>query len=313
MGNIFGDAWDNVGAPLADAATLGLTGFQKKKTGKDYQNAMDEAMAGIHPAYEKAGTQLQTGYDTATGTAKTGFQNAINQEQTGYNAAHNELTSGTNTAIGTAKGGFEEANKAYNENPAMVSSRAEIYNRILGKGGMNDQTLNAQAGKVREEYGTGLRGAADTLKTQFGDAGGKGIAAENLARAASSLGGQRANAIRDINVQNEYLKRQEMTDAMKYAQADAFTQAGLKKDEAVYISGMEQKLAEGGASLTSQEAGALSQLAAQEGTTLAGLQERLKTGQANLTTEEAKAIVEIMTAKATGQANISQSKSGLLF
>ena len=147
----------------------------------------------------------------------------------------------------------------------------------------------------------------------YGDSSAEGMAGENLARAAASLGAERANTVRDIDIGNEQLKRQEMTGAMGSLQQEAGARAQLSAEEAQYVSGLEARFAEGSSSLTAQETNALAQLAAAEGTTLADLQARLATGEASLTTEEAKALAEIMTAQATGAATISQGKSGLLF
>ena len=291
---------------------LGGLGINKRENQENYANAMAAAAAGIAPAYEEGRKQLRTGFTQAQGTAKRGFDTARGTTATGYGKAREELSSGYGKATNTAREGYKEA-KGYYETPEMVTTRQELFNRVLGKGGMSDETLEMQKAKAREEYGTGLRSVQDSLNSMYGDSSAEGMSGENLARAAASLGAERANTVRDIDIGNEQLKRQEMTGAMGSLQQEAGARAQLSAEEAQYVSGLEARFAEGSSSLTAQETNALAQLAAAEGTTLADLQARLATGEASLTTEEAKALAEIMTAQATGAATISQGKSGLLF
>lgn len=291
---------------------LGITGSRRAQNAADYKSAMAGAAASLSPKYAQANKDLTSGYEKAQETAKTGFDTARSDTTTGYGQARGELSSGYNKATNTARQGFDEA-KAFYETPEMVGSRQELYNRVLGKGGMSDNTLELQKAKAREEYGTGMRSAQDSLKNQFGDSSSEGMAGENLARAAASLGAERANATREIDIGNEQLKRQEMTGAIGSLSDEANARAGLSADEAKYVSGLEARFADGSSSLTAQETNALSTLAASEGTTLADLQAKLASGQASLTSEEAKAIAEIMTATATGLATIQSGKSGMLF
>jgi len=301
-------SWANVNR---NVDFLGVTGQGKRDTKDEYNAGMAAAAAGIKPAYAKANEQLTTGFGKATEEAKRGFETARDTTTTGYGKSRGELRTGYDKAIGTARAGYDEAQGWY-DTPEMVGSRQELYARVLGKGGMSDQTLEAQKAKAREEYGTGLRSAQDSLSSQFGDSSSEGMAGENLARAAASLGADRANAVRDIDIGNEELKRQEMTGAIASLGEEAGARAGLSAQEAQYVSGLEARFADNSSNLTAQETDALAQLAAAEGTTLADLQARLATGQASLTTEEAKALAEILTATATGNATINQGKSGLL-
>lgn len=289
---------------------LGITSGDKRQAGYGYESAMTAAQNTIKPAYEKGREQLRTGFREAEGTARGGYDTARRESSAGYGRARGELSSGYDKATGTARAGYKEA-KGYYETPEMVTTRQELFNRVLGKGGMSDQTLEEQKAKAREEYGTGLRSVQDSLNSMYGDSSAEGLTGENLARAAASLGAERANTVRDINIGNEQLKRQEMTGAMGALEQEAGARAGLAADEAQYVSGLEARFAEGSANLTKEETNALAQLAAAEGTTLADLQARLATGQASLTTEEAKAIAEIMAAQATGKYTV-ETKGNLL-
>lgn len=289
---------------------LQLMGGKQKIATSEYQDKMDEAKAALGPAYKTAADQLRIGTDTATGTAKSGFQKARADTSAGYGAAGQQLRTGGQQAIDTAKSGYASAQKRF-DSPEMVASRSEIYNRILGKGGLSPEIVNQQAAAAREEYGAGLRGATEAANAFQGEAAAPGLAQENIARAATTLGTNRANAVRDINMRNAELARQEQTGAMASAQSEALQRAGLDAQEAQVVSGLQEKLAEGGANLTAQETNALAQLAAQEGITVADLQQKLAAGTANLTAEEAKALAEMTTAGATAGLQIGSQKGML--
>lgn len=274
-----------------------------KTAQNEYTTGMAYGQKRLKAGTEKARSQLNLGYGKAADEARTGFQTAREDLGTGYDSARSQLEQGGSEALDTARSGFGEAKGFYNT-PEMASSRAELYQRILGKGGLSEDTTNKIEGKVREEYGTGLRGTEQSLQSYYGDSGATGLAGENLARAASSLGANRANAVRDIETQNELLKRQEQTGAISSLQQETYQRAGLSSQEAEYVSGLEAKLAEGGANLTAQETNALSQLAAQEGITLADLSARLATGQAGLTSEEAAALADMISGTAANQASM---------
>jgi hypothetical protein len=303
IGNAFGT--------LGSSTGLGSLFGQKSTTGKaldTYNNKMDEAKTTLDPAFKQAGTQLQGGFDNAANTAKEGFQKASDVTTSGYNTANQQLKSGMGDAINTAKSGFKEAQGRY-DTPEMVASRGELYNRVLGNGGLSkDVMANKEAG-TREEYGTGMRGAEQSLSQMYGDSSASGLAGENMARAAADLGGKRANSIRDMEVGNAQLARTEQGNAITTLEGEAGARAGLSAQEAQTVSGLQEKLASGGANLTAQETGALSSLAAQKGITVAELQEKLATGQASLTTDEAKALVEMTSAQATGGLTVGSQKN----
>jgi hypothetical protein len=289
---------------------LGITSGGKRIAGNEYGQAFATAGSGLNSAYGKGQEQLQAGYDKAMNMARSGFSSARDTAKTGYDTSRGELKTGYDTAEKSAKEGYAKA-QGYYDTPEVATSRQELFNRVLGNGGMSDATLEAQKAKAREEYGAGLRSTQDALTSQFGDSSSEGMAGENLARAAASLGAERANAVRGIDIGNEQLKRQEMTGAIGSLEAEAGARSGLSAQEAQLVSGLEARFADNASNLTAQETNALSQLAAGEGSTLADLQGRLATGQASLTTEEAKALAELMTTSATGKYTVA-SKGNLL-
>lgn len=289
--------------PLNPAA-----GFKANRTINEFNTTLAGASNQIRSSYATGRKELGAGFKEAQNTAREGFEDARRTTDTGYDQARGELSSGYDKATGTAREGYKEA-KGYYDTPEMVTSRQELYNRVLGKGGMSDDTLEMQKAKAREEYGTGLRSTQDSLNSMYGDSSAEGLTGENLARAAASLGAERANTVRDIDIGNEALKRQEMTGAIGSLQAEAGARAGLSADEAQYISGLEARAGEGLSGLTTQETDALATLAEREGTTLADLQARLATGQAGLTVEEAKALAEITSAQASSTAAIKEGQS----
>jgi hypothetical protein len=306
MGTI-GNAFKSLGSATGLGSLFGQQSSADKAV-NTYNDKMEAGKATLDPAFKQAGTQLQGGFDKAAGTAKEGFQKAANATTEGYGDAKNQLSSGMGDAINTAKNGFKDAQDRY-DTKEMVASRGELYNRVLGNGGLSkDVMANKEAG-VREEYGTGMRGAEQSLSQMYGDSTAQGLAGENMARAAADLGGKRANSIRDMEVGNAQLARTEQGNAINTLEGEAGARAGLSAQEAQAVSGLQEKLASGGANLTAQETTALSQIAAQQGTTVAELQEKLATGQASLTTEEAKALVEMTSAQATGGLTVGSQKN----
>jgi hypothetical protein len=301
------------GNGLVGAATNALiTGprqAQNEAANQLYQG-YEGAKQGASSAYTKAGEQLTGGMGTAADTARTGFQKATDTAKTGYEAAKSAYGQAGQEAVGTAKEGFKQAQGMY-ETPEMVTSRQELYNRVLGKGGLQPDVVNQMEGKAREEYGTSLRDVQRGLSQFAGESQAGGLAGENYARAASQLGANRANTIRDIETQNAQLARQEQTGAISALGEEAYRRAGLSADEAKTVSDLQEKLASGTAALSAQETNALTQLAQAEGTTLSELQQRLATGQAGLTTEEAKLLAELTSAQATGQFTAASQPSML--
>ena len=283
-----------------------IFGGRRERQGNALNESYDSARQGINTGYQNAGNQLQQGYNQAQNSVQSGFNQARQDSQTGYGQARNQLQTGYNTARQTAQSNFDTANAQYNT-PEMVASRSELYNRILGKGGLSDDTVNQMQGKAREEYGTAARGAENSLKRMYGDSGAAGLQGENMARAYASLGAERANSTRDITMANEQLKRQEQTGAIGSTQAEAASRAGLYSQQGEYLSGLEARAAEGGANLTATETGALSQLAAMEGTTMADLQARLGSGQAGLSQQEANILAELSVSQATNGIAIQNS------
>ncbi len=320
MGNFFSDIGKKVGGFVANpiAGSFGLLGdvFGTGSNSSDASNALNtgqnQAVGTMTKNYNTAQQQLQQGMTNAQNAATSGFQKARGDVTNLTGQAQNQLSSGMGQAIDTAKGGYNQAQGYYDTQP-MVASRQELYNRVLGQGGMSPETLEQQKAKAREEYGTGMLGAQQALSAFQGESSAPGLAAENMARAAANLGAQRANTIRDIGLANEQLKRQEQTGAISSLESEAGQRANLAAQGANAVSDLQTKLASGSANLTSDEMKALAGLAQQEGTTTADLYTKLASGQVQLTTEEAKALAELFSSNAASQASIEANKPhGLL-
>jgi hypothetical protein len=310
-----GYGWSDLGNTVTSGIG-GLIGIGDSRSQKRGMGGVGAAGAAAQEEIRKANADAQARLNIdkteAAGKIGTGFQTAANAVRTGMGNAHNEYQQGGQEAVNTAKQGFDEAKDVVENSPNMVQSRQDIYKRLIGEGGLDENTVNKMEGKVREEYGTGLRGAQTATSQFLGGSQAQGLAGEELGRVATALGTERANSVRDIETQNEVLKRTEMTDAIKTAQADAYQEAGLDVQSAEYVSGLQAKLAEGGANLTAQEAQALSTLAAQEGVSTADLITKFSQAGATLTMEEAQALANIGMGTATNIAQIGMQPHGLL-
>jgi len=299
MGNFWSDFGTNLGMD---------SGHAQNRRNAEYRQQLEQARSDISSGYDTAGEQLTTGMNTAMDTARSGFNQARQDTSTGYGTAQNQLTTGMNTAVDTAREGYKTAQGRYETEP-MVTSRAELTQRALGKGGYDEGTLNAMKAGTREEYGTSARDLEKSLKTYYGDSSAQGLAGENLARGMTTLGEKRAGDVRDIDISNAQLIEQQQTDAITALNTEAYQRAGLDADEAQLVSGLQRDLATGTAQLTAQQTNMLADLAAREGTTLAELQGRLATGQAALTSEEAQALAEIEAAGATGTYTVGSQRN----
>lgn len=253
---------------------------------------------------------LTAGQKQATTAAKSGFNTALGDTTSGYNTAQQQLQSGYTGALNTAQQGFNQA-QAATQSPNMVQSRQDLYNQLLGNGGLSPGVLNQMESGARQEYGTGLRGAEQATSQFLGDSEARGLAGEEVAQAAAALGAQRANTVSGIEVQNAQLAEQEKQAAIQTSMSDAYQQAGLDAQSAEYVSGLQEKMAEGGANLTAQETNALSTLAAQEGTTLSGLITSFSQGHAALSAEEAQALANISLGTATNIAQLQATPTGM--
>jgi hypothetical protein len=303
--------WGNIFKTIGQATGIGtLFGGQTQgdKALDSYKQSIEGAKAQLDPMYQKAKSELATGTQGAINTAKGGFQTARAGTTAGYGKAGQQLQTGGQEAIDTTRSGYSEAKGRYDA-PEMVASRAELYNRILGKGGLSPEIEEQQKAKAREEYGTGMRGAMQGISQFQGDSAARGLAGENMARAATELGTNRANAVRDIGMRNAELARTEQTGAMEAMSRETLQRAGLDEREAAAVSDLQMKLAAGGADLTAQETNALANLASQEGITVADLQAKLAAGTANLTSEEAKALAEMTSGAATAGLQVGAQKN----
>jgi len=313
----------NIGKIVAAPFTAGLSlpgggplgsifgGGGKDAAGNALNAGQNSAVNAVQSGTNQGKQELASGTNQAQTAAKTGFQKAADTATAGYNKASSDYATGGNQAVDTAKQGYAAANAQYNT-PEMVTSRQELYQRAQGLGGLQPDVVNQMEGKAREEYGTNLRDVSRGLSQFAGDSQAGGLAGENYAKAATTLSGTRANTIRDIETQNEQLKRTEQGNAISSIQNEAFQRAGLNAQEAQAVSGLQEKIAAGGANLTAQETNAISQLAAQEGTTSADLYAKLGAGNAQLSSDEAKALAEIFSQTASNQATLATTKTGPL-
>ena len=297
MGNFFSTSgFNRNNNPGRDSVNqldiLDLMGGGRAKAVDEYEKSWGDTVAGIAPAYKKATEQLTSGYENAQNTAKGGFNQARQGTQAGYAKAGDQLTSGMGTAINTAKEGYAKAQGYYDTEP-MVTSRQELQRRVLGQGGYNQGTINAMKAGAQEQYGVQARDLQRSLNSMAGDSQAGGMAGENLARGMNTLGQNKANALRAVDISNAQLQEQQQTDAITALNQEAYQRAGLSAQEANAVSGLQKDLATGQAGLTAQETNLLASLAAQEGTTLADLQAKLASGQASLTTDEAKILAEM--------------------
>jgi len=296
----------------ANVATGGLSGylFDRGQAGNDYAGGMAQARSDIQQGYAKAAPELSKGMRAASAEAQKGYNAAEETARTGFASAADQLRTGGQEAIGTAKSGMQAAQGQYETQP-MVASRQELYNRVLGKGGLDEATLaQMRAGEI-EQAGSALKGAERGISKFAGDAGASGLAAENAARAAAQIGATKAAGLRDINVGNAQLARQEQTGAMSALGQEAQARSALSADEAKLVSGLQQQLATGTANLTNDQTKALSDIATRRGESLSQLQKDLASGTAQLTVEEAKAIAELQSAQAGAQYAVGSQK-GLL-
>jgi hypothetical protein len=305
-----GDFWSGTVMPVIDP--LDISGVRKKSAAESaLRGGYNQARGDITSLYDTARPELTTGMEQAQQTTRTGFQTARNATQTGYEKAAQDYAAGGKSAVDTARQGYGAAQAQYETAP-MVASRQELYNRVLGKGGYSPEVLANLEAKTREEFGAGARSAEQGLNQFYGDASARGLAGENLARAQADLAAKRAQAVRDIETGSAQLARQEQTGAITSLGQEAAARAGLSAQEANTVSTLQEKIAAGGAGLTTAETNALAQLAAQEGTTVSDLQARLASGQAALTTEEAKALAELAVGKGTAEATVATTKTGPL-
>lgn len=247
----------------------------------------------ISTAYPKAQEQLASGMEYAEKGAREDYGTARERLSGGMESARGRISEGQATSRGDIERGYGEAKGLYEKDPNIVTSRAEIYNRILGKGGYSPETLNAMKASAREEYGTVARDIGMGLGTTAGDAGAMGLAQENYARALEDIGAKRAGATRDIDIQNAMLQEQQQTEAMKSAYEDVALRAGLSTDEAKLLSEINTEASKNLASIDQAEAAGLSSLTQAEAQMVEGIREKLAVGTATLTTDEAQLLAQL--------------------
>ncbi len=172
----------------------------------------------------------------------------------GMGTAKQDITSKYDASRGKVASAYGSAKKTYNESPGVVASRKELYDRVMGKGGYSPETVNSMKGNTIEQAGVQQRDVANSLNDRFGDASGGGMTGENLARAMTTIGANKANALRDVDIQNALLQEQQQTEAMPLTFKDAaetgnydinaaLAEAGLTTEEAKALAELESSRA----------------------------------------------------------------------
>lgn len=293
--------------------TTGITdrifGGGGDKGGGEYDAQMAQARGDIQKGYAKARPAMTKGYEDAAKTYESAYAPAAADTQTGFAKAQQQLATGGQQAQDTAKAGYKEAQGRYDTNE-MVASRGELYNRVLGKGGLDAATMDKmRAGEV-DAAGRSLKTAQRGISKMAGDSTAGGLAAENMGRVTAQVGADKAAALRGLDVENARLAREEQTGAMSALSQEAGARAGLSAQEAQYVSGLQEQLAQGTANLTQAQTTALADMAMQRGDTLSGLKQKLADGQATLTVEEAKALAELAAGAASAKYAAAQNQGG---
>lgn len=301
--------WGSIGSFVKGVGgALGIGG--ERRALNAYGGQMEQARSDIQKGYAAARPELEEGMGRAKQTYQEAYDPAEAAARTGFTAAQNQLQTGGTQAQETAKAGFAQAQGRFDTNE-MVQSRQQLYQRMMGQGGLSEDVVAQQRANEIEQAGGTLKAAQRGIGKMTGDAGASGLAAENMARATAAVGAEKAKALRDINIGNEQLKRQEQTGAISSLQAEAGARAGLSAQEAQYVSGLQQQLAQGTAQLTQEQTGALAEMAMKRGETLAGMEQKLAEGKIQLTVEEAKALAELAAGQGAGQLAV-QGQKGLI-
>ena len=216
-------------------------------------------------------------------TGRTGRQDAQDAVNAGNAKASNIISGGFPQAKNEVSTGYGNA-KAQYQNPDIVASRDQLYQRVLGKGGLDQGTVDKMKANTIDQYGQAGKDVGNRLQTYYGDSAAPGLAGENLAKAQASLGAERATDLRNIDVNNALLAHTDQTNAIPALKQFADTQAGLDVGQGTAQSG-----------LTTEEAAMLAQIAAGGGAQLANLQD-----QTNYLPSIANMLIKGGSAAATG-------------
>lgn len=246
---------------------------------------------------EDARKDLKAGQAAAEGHITSGFGDARTDLATGRDRTADAIRTGFGTSRDDINAGFSDAKAKFNS-PEIVTSRQELYNRVLGNGGFDSNTTEQMKAGVREEYGTGLRDATNLISGYRGGSGAPGLAQENIGRTALGFGEKRASDVRDIDIQNAMLKEQQQTDAIPGLFSDANTMAGLDERQGTALSGLGREETEMLANLENQTGLNLSGLSTEEATLLANIVLGTKTNLAS--TRNTSGIMPLLSGFAQG-------------
>ena len=191
-------------------------------------------------------------------------QNALDNYNATMGRAANQMQENYDKASKGIQEGYGKAKQEYNQNPGVVQSRQELYQRVMGKGGYDENTLNKMKAGSIEQAGVQARDVKNALSDRFGDSQGGGITGENLARALASIGANKANALRDIDVGNAQLAEQQQSEAIPQTLSEAQGQAGLNIGEATANAGLTTEMAKALAELYSAQGGSNLQVGTQK-------------------------------------------------
>jgi len=239
-----------------------------------------EALGYARPAYASARQTLGDTNKQVTGMVAPGYERTRGEITRGYSEGRKQIETGLASSQG------------FYETPEMQGARAELGRRASGQGGLNAEELEAIKAGAREEYGAGARDVMQSANQIRGGSYAPGATAESVGGALSDLAGKRANTIRDIDIQNAQLRRDEQAQAAgqltaiaqgraSLAERASTAQAGMSVDEAVRVGALSQ-----------DELETLMSLADQHGKDIAGL-----------TIEEAAQLANISTGAASASTN----------
>jgi len=288
-----------------------LSGKNKRRAARrDISQSTDQAVGGIKPGFQRARDYTRQAGADAKNELQPGYTRARGQVSQGSQAAQSTTRAGFGKAKQRAETGLASAQGRY-ETPEMTTSRSELLSRVMGKGGYSPETLNAMKAGAREEFGTGLRSAEQALNSYYGESGAGGMAGENLALAASELGGQRGRAVRDIDIDNAMLQEKQQTGAIDTLQSEAGQRAGIDERSTELLSGLERGEASALAGLQTQEAFRLAGLSVDEAQGLASIAANVGLDLAGLSTEEATILANIYLGKGTNLAGTRDTTNWL--
>jgi len=261
----------------------------------------------VTDGFAKARDYTQQAATDARSEIKAGYGSGRDQIESGSESVRGEIRGGFGGAMSRIQEGQAQAQARYDA-PEIATSRAELLSRVMGKGGFSANTLDQMKAGAREEFGTGLRSAEQALGSYYGESGAGGLAGENLALAASELGGQRGRAVRDIDIQNAMLQEEQQTNAISSLYNEAGVRSGIDEKAGASLARYEADQGRMLAESQTKEAFTLAGLNVAESEALASIAAQMGVDLASLSAEEATVLANIMIGQATNAANVAAAK-----